>query len=150
MRGFSLLELLIVIAIVALLATIGLSPLLSFKKTGDLNGALETAVSLLLEARTKTLSSENESRYGVHFGGDDTTFFKGTVFTEGASGNEVAPLPSSVEIASVSLQGGGNDVVWNRLTGETDTYGIVTFRLKSDNSKVRTLRIEKTGIISTE
>ena len=148
--GFTLLEILLVIGIFAVLAAAGVSPLLLFKKTSDLNGTLETGASFLLEARAKTLSSENESRYGVHFRHEATVLFKGAAFTEGALGNEVAPLPSSVEISNVSLQGGGNDVVWNRLTGEADAYGAVAFRLKSDTSKVRTLRIEKTGIISTE
>ena len=148
--GFTLLEILIVIAIFALVAVFGVSPLLLFKKTSDLNGALETGVSFLLEARAKTLSSKNEARYGVHFDNGGTTFFTGAVFAEGAVGNEGAPLPFSVEIASISLQGGGNDVVFNRLTGETNAYGTVIFRLKSDTTKTKTLRVEKTGIISTE
>ena len=148
--GFTLLEILIVIAIFSVVAGVGISPLLSFKKTSDLNGALETGVSFLLEARAKTLSSESDSRYGVHFSSRNVILFKGAMFTEGAQGNKAAPLPSSVEIGTISLNGGGDTVVFNRLTGETDAYGTVVFRLKSDTTKTKILRVEKTGIVSTE
>src|SRR3989338_580744 len=107
MRGFSLIEILIVIAIFTVVASVGVSPLLRFKKANDLSAALETGVSLLLEARTKTLSSEGGSRYGVHFESARITLFSGDAFAEGAAGNKAAPIPSSVEIQDISLLGGG-------------------------------------------
>ena len=86
-KGFSLVELLVVIAIFAVVATLAIAPFNFLKKEGALNSATESALSFLIEARTKTLSSEDESRYGVHFNNDEIVLFKGAVFCRTAISN---------------------------------------------------------------
>ena len=149
MKGFSLLEIIVVIGILVLLAALGTGSLLQFSKTTDLNSSVEGSVSSLLEARSKTLSSQEESQYGVHFESDKIVLFRGAVYFSGDPLNEEAALPSSVETASISLNGGGSDVIFKKLTGETDQYGTVTFRLKSDISKTRVITVGSTGVVST-
>ena len=149
MKGLSLLEIIIVIGILALLAALGTGSLLQFSKTTDLNSSVEGSVSLLLEARSKTLSSQEESQYGVHFESDKIVLFKGAAYSSSDPLNEETVLPLPIETASISLNGGGSDVIFKRLTGETDQYGTVTFRLKSDTSRTRILIILATGVVST-
>lgn len=148
MKGFSLLEIIIVIGILILLAALGTGSLLQFSKTTDLNSSVEAGVSLLLEARAKTLSSQEESQYGVHFESGKIVLFKGAAYSSSDPLNEETALPSSVETASISLNGGGSDVIFKKLTGETDQYGTITFRLKSNTASVRMLSILATGVVS--
>jgi len=149
-KGLSLLEILIVIGILILLAGLGAGSLPLFKKTTDLNSSVENGVSLLLQARSKTLSSQEESQYGVRFESGRMTLFRGHVFSSGDPQNQESILPSSVEISDVLLNGGGSDVVFERLTGETIQYGTITFRLTSDTLKTRVITIGSTGVVSVE
>ena len=148
--GFTLIELIIVIAVFAVIAAIGIAPFTFFKNTNALSSALEESVSLLLEARTKTLSSQNESQYGVYFKDDSATLFMGNVFNDNDSNNKTVPFSSVIEVSNISLNGGVDSIVFSRLTGETNDYGTIIFRLKSDTQTTRTLRIESTGVISTD
>ena len=150
MRGFSVIEILIVVAIFAVIASIGAAPFVFFKKARALDAAVQESVSALLEARARTLSSRNASQYGVHFNADSATLFSGAVFNPNASDNEEKIFAPLVLISAISLEGGGSDVIFKRLTGETDFYGTVTFRLTAGGARERTLRIGKTGTVNIE
>ncbi|MBI3019818.1 MAG: hypothetical protein HYY60_00620 [Parcubacteria group bacterium] len=150
MRGFTIFEIIIVIGIFIALAAAGATPLLFLKNKNALVNAAERSVSLLSAARTQTLSSENAARYGVHFAPDRAVLFKGTSFNANDPENEQFFFGSAVENAMVSLNGGGTDVVFKRLTGETDGYGTITFRLKKDPTVTRIITVERTGVVSTE
>src|SRR3989338_10343517 len=149
-KGFSLIEMLVVIAILVLMATVITVGLSSFYKGRTLDGAVEQAISLINEARSKTLSSKDSSQYGVHFETSRLALFKGPVFTEPNSDNKEFIFSSSVEMFGTTLNGGGSDLVFKRLTGKTDEYGAVSFRLKIDNSKIKNITIEPGGVVSAD
>lgn len=147
-KGFTLIEILIVIGIIILLSFIGFRTLLEYKKTVDLDSFALGVESLFIQARTQTLSSVDSLQYGVHIESSQTVLFRGVVFTSGDPGNKVLNTPTSLEISNISLKGGGNEVVFKRLNGETNEYGTVVIRLKSDISRTRNIIIEKTGVVS--
>ena len=150
MRGNSVIELLVVVAIFAIVATLAATPFILFKKTSALGAAVSESIALLEDARARTLSSRNASQYGVHFDESRAVLFSGAVFDADAPWNEESVFNSAVEAAQVALAGGGEDVVFKRLTGETDDYGTVTFWLTSDTTKTKILRIGRTGVVSAE
>src|SRR3989344_6196091 len=147
MKGFTLLETIVALAFFLVLASAAATPFLLSRKMAELNAAVEESISLLVLARTRTLSSEEASVYGVHFEEGNATLFKGSVFAEGAADNRRAVFGSSVEVASINLLGGGTDVVFSRLSGETTQSGTVLFRLKANAEKEKILRIERTGVV---
>lgn len=151
-KGFTLLEILVAVGIIVLLCVIIIGSFSSFRKNQEFDNAIEDAVSVLNSAKSKTLSSENASQYGVHLETSRIVLFTGTTFTESNVGsnpsNQITKLPNSVELVNISLNGGGSDVVFKRLTGDTDKYGSFIIRLKSDVSKNKTIEIKSTGIIN--
>ena len=56
-------------------------------------------------------------------------------------------LSFKVTIFSISLSGGGADVVFERLTGELDKSVTITITLVSDTSKTRVITIQLTGVV---
>lgn len=151
-RGFTLIEVVIVLAILAVILTIVIFDFLSFKKETDVqNSSQEFAVVLQL-AQSKTLSSENDSKYGVYL---DTTvlpnkyiLFKGASYDlRDVSADIIYFLPDTIEFYSISL-GGGNEVVFNKLTGASEEQGSVSIRLISDINKNKTVYITSSGVIS--
>lgn len=150
MGGLTLIEIIIAASIFLIVSIIGWGVFSSFKKTNDLNTVADQAFAFLVEARSKTLSAENALEHGVHFESNSITFFQGALYTPGASSNQVLLMPTTVEMATTTLAGNGADVVFKRLTGETDNIGTVAFRLASDTAKVKIVTVEKTGLVTVE
>lgn len=148
-NGFTLVEILIGIAILMLLAVIGWNTLSRFRQTADLNRAAEAGISLLNDARSRTLSSVDASQYGVHFQTDRIVLFKGGSYSAGSPDNVEFLLPRTVEVSSISLIGGGSDAIFTRLTGMTSQSGTITFRLIANTAQTRMITILPGGVISS-
>jgi len=125
-KGFTMMELLIAIAIAGVLTAVVLASLSSFRSNQSVKTETEAIVSILKEAQSKSLASEDSSQYGVHLDTPPSTryvLFKGTTFSEGNPNNEVYNMPSGVEIKLLGLTGGAQDIVFERLTGGTSQDG---------------------------
>lgn len=149
-RGFTLIEMLVVVAVLAVIAAVALAGLVSFRGHSDLTAASEQAISYLSDARARTLASKSDSQYSVRFNLDRFIFFKGTAFASSSTDNVQFLLPAGVEISSIALAGGGKDVIFERITGETPQSGTVVFRLKADTSRTKTVAIKSTGVVSVQ
>lgn len=154
-RGISFVEVVIVVAITGMLLAISVLPFNSLNDQQALRNAEDAISALIIDARTRTLSSYNDDRYGVHFSSGPTTqssqivMFKGTTYVAGAGTNVVITLADNAKITNVSLQGGGVDLVFNRLTGGTDQYGTVTLQVTpAATVYTRTITINKAGAIA--
>ncbi len=145
-KGFSLIEIIIVIGILGLLTAISVATFVTFRNSQGLNKDTETVVEVLEQARTQTLSSQNGSAYGVHFGTSAVTLFAGGTYAAGAAGNQIFSLLSSDTILTITLTGAGSDVVFNRLTGETGQDGTIVLSSASAG-RTRTVTIYKTGVV---
>ena len=147
--GRTVMEVLFVLVIVGVLVGITALSFSGFKKGQSIPNAVEEVVSLLNEARTKTLAGENGDRYGVHLQGDRAVLFVGTTYSSGTSTNRPIMMPTTVTISSISLAGGGADVVFDALTGETAHYGTLIVKDSATTIGQKTITISRTGLIST-
>jgi prepilin-type N-terminal cleavage/methylation domain-containing protein len=150
-KGFSILEIMLVIAIIAILLAIVLPSLTKSRNTQALSASTEAVISVLNQARSKTLSSEKDTAYGVKIDSASVTLFVGTTYNAGTQTNIVTNLQNNITIPSgnVSLAGGGSEVVFNRLTGATDDFGTVIVQVSNDSNSKKTITIEKTGNVKT-
>ncbi len=150
--GFTVVEILIVIAIATLLVSFGVAALRSFQFQVELNTASQKIVTILRTARTKTLASEGASSYGVHF--DDSNgrfiFFKGNTYNPNDPDNISYDLSESVEISSVDLAGDGMSVVFARVEGTTINDGNVVISSIRDESLSKTIYIQSSGQIAVD
>src|SRR3989338_10185735 len=148
--GFSLIEMITVIAIGAVLVAVIVISFSSFRNSKIVDVSADQVLSVINEARVKTVSSEDYSRFGVRFEASRAVLFKGDVFTEPNSSNTETVLSLLVEISNISLNGGGADIVFQKLTGKTGNYGSLRVRLKSDNNKYKTISVKSTGIANIQ
>src|SRR3989344_7633243 len=128
-NGLTALEILVALAILALLATLSISSFDKIQRVVYLDGAVESATSLLREARTKTLASEDSSQYGVYFESGRAVLFKGAAFSEGAPDNKIYTLPDKAEIININFP--LNSVVFKKFTGDTQSAGDVSIKIKN-------------------
>jgi|SRR3989344_829203 len=144
-KGLAVLEILIALAVILILTAVISGGFSSFRKEQVLSGTAGNIFSFINEARSRTLSSKEDSVYGVHFENGRAVIFKGQNFSEAAPGNEIFYLPAPAEISQISLAGGGQEAIFKRLTGETDQFGTVTIKLKGDE-KTKTIIVRKSGL----
>jgi prepilin-type N-terminal cleavage/methylation domain-containing protein len=144
-RGYSLIEVLIVIAIIFVLVLMSAATFSAFNRASAVNASAEIILAVLAEARTKTLASQDESVYGVHFDTTSVTLFKGDTYMAEDPDNELRVLASSASITNVALSDGGNEIVFKRLSGETDESGTIEIASQTGNEST-VITIEVTGI----
>lgn len=147
-KGISLIEVLIVISIISIIVAIAIPSFSSFKNNQILKNTTEDIISLLSEARNNTISSKNSMNYGVHFEEHRIVLFPGITYTESSSNKEIVfediiTIPSQDGIA---LYGGGDDIIFNRITGDTSNYG--TIKIQINNNLQKIINVNKIGVIS--
>lgn len=145
MKGFTLLEVLVSMAIIVLVTTMIDSVMSSFGESNKLTEAQSGIIGLLRDARSRTLASEANSNFGVHFENTKAVLFQGDVYDQAASSNEGYILPSSIEINSFVLTGGSSEVIFTRLYGTTTASGTVNLRSMRNNSLTRTVTVNSSG-----
>ena len=150
-EGITLTELLIVIAILIILAAVAIPVVNIFQKESDLNDATREIINTLKLAQSKTLASEGAKNWGIYF--TTTTaphqciLFKGENFASRvSSSDEIFKLAKTIEFFEIDLEG-GDELVFERITGTTEQPGRVSLRVKTDFEKSRTIYIEDSGKI---
>jgi len=148
-RAFTLLELLIIIGIIAILAVLAVPLLHNFQLTSSLENSSEEIINTLRLAQNKTIASEGASSWGVYFSTSTVphqyTLFKGEGYlSRDASADVVHKISGTVLISEISL-GLGQEVVFNRVSGDSRQSGSVSLALKADPSQFKTVYIETSG-----
>ncbi len=149
--GQTVLEIVIAISILIIILAILVPSLATFRNDQTIKNTTEDIISLLNEARTNTLSSENSTYYSVHFEANRAVYYTGGTFTDGVSSNKVITFDTLVSLPAsggISLNGSGSDVHFTRLSGDTNQNGTIIVRLVSDATKQKIITIAKTGIVS--
>lgn len=147
-RGFTLIEILITLVILSVVGglTFAYFSRLNEGKTLEANTAL--VASVIEQARALTLNAKNAVAYGVHLESGGVTLFVGPTYNTLAGTNVVTSLHSMVGIRDITLASGGDDILFQRLTGETANSGYLEVFLHSDSNKYRTISVGATGIVS--
>jgi prepilin-type N-terminal cleavage/methylation domain-containing protein len=149
MRGFTIIEFLIVLGVLAMILTLSYASFSFLTKKGDLNSSTNNVFSALTLVKNKTIASEGAKQYGIYF---DTNLspnkfiiFQGSNYaSREISFDEIHFLPKGIEFSSISFSGIGNEVVFNRLEGNTNNSGsIVLHSLKTDN--IETIYVYPSG-----
>lgn len=141
MRGFSLVEIIAVVGILSLLIGLSVAGYRTFEKNVTLETVSQQIVIVLDDARSRTVGSEGDSQYGVRF--------QNNTYTLLASPNEVHTLPEDVEFGSITLEGVGSDVMFNRISGTTDQPGAVVVRFVDRPETAQTITISAQGQADT-
>ncbi len=146
-KGFTFIEVLVIVAVTAVILSLSTGVFNKFNNNQALNNATRDTLSLLEEARSLTLASKNNDVYGVHFATNQVTRFRGNTYVTTSTDNYVIQLPSKISIENISLAGGGSDVIFKRLTGGTNYSGSVTLVVTNDAIASTTLTIHSTGLV---
>lgn len=140
-RGFSLIELMITIAIIAIFASGAVIWFLGYQRQAELDSTAKNIVNTLRDAQARSVSGKDFKSWGVYF---DMAGNKYALFRNEGGGyataavKEESYLSSYVKISAVTLNGGGNEVIFNKSTGDTAQFGLA-------NGNNTAVKIEQNG-----
>lgn len=140
-RGYTLLEMLLVVAIIAILAGLSAPVYQSFQNKNDLGVTTEVLANTLRRAQFFSQGVKEDSQWGVRVVDGNIILFKGDNFSA-RDQNFDEEFRVSPNIESVGIQ----EIVFNKFSGEPVDIG--TFRLVSVNNDEKNLIINEKGVIS--
>ncbi len=147
-NGFTLFEVLLVIAMVAFV-TVMAAPFLSGSLSrGDLSAATDRAADALKEARASAMSGRATGEYGVHFETGGFTLFQGQAYSAVDPGNVVYDLSGLVSVSVITVEGGGNDILFTDPSGSPTDVG--TVQLSDSTGETAIISVNRAGMIDVQ
>lgn len=148
-HGVTFLELTITVGILGLLLAVIMPSFLNFRRSSILNTEMQEVVTLINKARLSAMSSKGDMKYGVHFESGKIVLFPGAVYAGGASENEEHILNSALMFSAITVNGGGADVIFEKITGATSQNATTTL-LVTGSTASTTIVISPTGVTSMQ
>ncbi len=144
-RGYTVMELLVVLAVLGTLAGLSMAGFANFSKKEALDAGAAALIAGLRDARAQTLASVGGSQYGINVGTTSFSFFKGSSYNPAATTTSVFKFSSYVRASSTQ-----SSFVFQRITGNAVASGTIDVYMASDPSVKKSIRVEATGIIDIE
>ncbi|MEK7607276.1 MAG: type II secretion system protein [Patescibacteria group bacterium] len=139
--GFTLLEVLLSVAILSLLAGIGAPIFQSFQTRNALDITATEIAQNIRRAQALSRASEGDTTWGAFIQNGQVTLFKGASFaTRDTDYDETIDLSSSITPSGVS------EIVFSKLTGLPSATGTIT--LTSNTNETRNIIINAQGVPS--
>lgn len=146
-QGFTLLELVLVMGILAVITTVGFGYYRNFARSIELESTSTVLMSDLKTAQAKSMAGTDNRKWGIHTvnGASDyyEVFSTPTTYTDPvASVSETIYLPSGISFSSPG-EGVTRDILFSKITGTTAPASLsLTFE-----STTRDITIKGVGVI---
>ena len=149
-QGFTLLEVVMVVALLIVVMTGAIAALGSFRKTIDLNTVAEEIASNLRRAQTRAMNADSLSRWGIHFanpasGDDFYSLYSGDTYTADVEKNF---LPGAAVFTTPSASS-TQYVLFEKLSGALVSGSATsTVMQTADGSRSKTITVNSVGRVS--
>ena len=124
-KGFTLIELIIVMGIISLLFGFVMVNLLQEQHIVSVNASVDVLISDISSQQTKAMLGKSDgvtssNNYGIYFESDKYTLFKGNSFSPADAANFTVMLDENIVFNSVTFP--SNIVVFSALSGEVNGF----------------------------
>lgn len=140
-KGFTLLEVLLSLAAIALISGISIPVYQSFQARNDLDIAATTYAQTLRRAQALSQAVDGDTAWGVYITSGSITLFRGISYIARDSNfDEVFDMPASITPSGIV------EIIFTKFTGLPQTTGSVT--LTSDANETRVITINARGTVN--
>ena len=147
-RGYTLVEILIVLALMVLFGSVAGVSLFGRRNETDLDVATKRIVTLLREAQSRAVSQNSDTGWGVHFENGNPAYVV-LYSNSGHATTSYYVLPAMVVYATSSLPSGNNrEVDFNRPDGTVPNPTSIVLNLLHSPDHSVTITIGAQGTIS--
>ncbi|MDF1498117.1 MAG: prepilin-type N-terminal cleavage/methylation domain-containing protein [Patescibacteria group bacterium] len=148
--GFSLIEIIITISILALMSSGTYIWFASYQRQAELDSGAKTIVTSLRDAQSRSISGNDFKEWGIFFDDTNNKFIlfrdEGSGYA-GASIKEENYLSSFIIFDSTSLAGGCNEIIFKKPKGNTNQTCSIKITDTNGNS-FRNISVSSLGLIS--
>ena len=158
MRGFSLIELLVVLGIIAVIFAVSMPSFLNYRREQALDFAADEIVSALLTARTNSMGQEGDSSWGVIFQNSSRDYH--SLFRlEGSNKVVTNTIYLRPGVRFYNLDDDGEleeeetkEISFEKIVGAAipPQNSSVRISLKDDLSRLKTVSINSNGLITKQ
>ncbi|MFA5022374.1 MAG: type II secretion system protein [Patescibacteria group bacterium] len=144
MKGFTLIELIIVMGMLVIVATLSVPFFQSFQVSSDLYTHANTITKTLQRAQQQAITGQNNDAWGVYFdiAAKKIILFKGNNYASRQTDfDEIISYPQTFSVTTDF----GNEIYFSLYSGQTAKTG--TVNITSQNNQTRTIKIESNGLI---
>lgn len=135
-KGFSLIELLVVVAIFAILAVVSDSVYVNLKSSSNLKIATTSVVQAIRHAQINSQAVKEDSKWGIEILSNEVIIFKN---------NYVYPGSLSLDLPKGIVPSGISEIIFEKMSGSTTTTGTITL---TNSSGVKNILINEKGTIT--
>ncbi len=147
-KGFTLIEIVAVLGIIGILISVTVFSFSAFRDNSNLGKNISQAKSVLEEARYESISGKSNYSYGVKINSADLTLFQGASYAS-STRNTVYSFDGATT-GSISLNGGGSEIVFVKNSGSTNNFGTFQITMTVNTAKRSTIAVTNSGLISEQ
>lgn len=152
-KGFTLLELILVLGIMIVVAAVVFANLAGRRSEVDLTSTTQQVATLLRQAQSDAVEQKSDAAWGVHFSNATDTAPFYALFSGSYSTTTVAgyyPLPSTVAYQTSTLAPGATlDIIFSSIVGFPSVATSVGFYMPKQNAAFSsTISIASSGAVS--
>lgn len=140
-RGFSLIEVLLVVTTITVLSGISLPVYYTFHEKSNLLAAKEMTLRAIRRAQSLSMTGEHDATWGVFLGSGTITLFSGSSF----SGRDTS-FDETFEFSATIIPSGVTELTFEPLTGKPSTTGQII--LTHTHHETTSIFIHAKGIAS--
>ncbi|MBI3045986.1 MAG: fibronectin type III domain-containing protein [Candidatus Harrisonbacteria bacterium] len=149
MRGFTLLETMVIMGILAILGSVGTLNIYGFKSEKELDLFAKELVNNLRDAQQKSITQESGEQWGIHIdasaaGNDFYQLFYGADYSSGTIVKTIV-LPPNIQFTDPA-PGTAENIYFAKVTGETSANSLVLGLTGSASAQYFTLNNQ--GVVS--
>lgn len=147
LKGFTLPELIVSVAIFAILATLVTLNVVGVKQRASLDTTINVLLSDLKQQQLKAMTGDTEGRvvadaYGMHTETNKYILFHGNIFDPNSVDNFSIDLGDNVEFTTSS------DIIFSRISGEISSGNMTLILQENTTGVARTINLNKYGIVT--
>lgn len=154
-RGFTFIEIVVVGGILATITGLTVVNLTGSQRRSYLNAHLSTLVAGMKSQQLKSMTGAREggataNAYGIYFGNNSYTMFRGPSYSAGATSNFTVMLDGNIVLTNVSFP--GSQISFATGSGELVIYtaGSSSFTLRNTiDGEQKTVTVNRYGVITS-
>lgn len=130
-KGFSLLEMIMVMSIISVVAVLATGQFRNFIKNIELKTAASGIISELKSARAKAMAGEDSLRWGIHFVNDADDYYElfstPSDYVSASTTVKTTTFLPGLVIFTDPAESGTKDMIFSQVTGTSTTASVTVF-----------------------